>query len=108
MINGWELWFLARQALVYAVEASGRWSDSRQSQTEKHNKCLGPSTIVYVLDTKPLLKNEPKYHAFILLQTNVYRPLWSFKEIFPFEKVFNINEAIKFAEYQLPSNSKEL
>lgn len=31
----------------------GVWSDSHQSRTEKRDQSLGPSTIVYVLDTKP-------------------------------------------------------
>lgn len=33
---------------------------------------------------------------------------WSLKKIFPFEELFNIDRALKFVEYQVPLNSKEL
>ena len=49
-----------------------------------------------------------KWAPFTLLQTHVYQPPWSLKKMFPFEKLFTIDKAIKFVDYQLPLNSKEL
>ena len=57
MINGWELWFLARQT----GEALGCWSGFHQSQTEKHNKSFGHSSLVYVWDMRPLWEMSPFY-----------------------------------------------
>ena len=51
---------------------------------------------------RPLLRNELEYRALILLQTYVYQPLWSLKKMFPFEKLFTIDKAVKFVDYWLP------
>lgn len=76
LIIGWKFWFLARQAFIYAGEAFGCWSGSRQIQTEKHHRVSDTAQLCMCETRNPFREMSP----LALLQTHVYQPLWSSKK----------------------------